>query len=421
MQALSLAHFGIICPPITGHVDPAAAVGRTLIRRGHRVTMFHVRDLEAKALSEGLEFTGLGDSDFPPGTLENSVATLAELSGLASLKFAIRCECRISDLILKHGPEAIRSAGVDALLVDQNSPAAASVAQYLDLPFLSMCTSLPLNREPYIPPPFAGWQYSASSFAFVRNALGNSIANYFVKPIQETVNSWRGRWKLEPLRTPDDSFSPLAQIAQMPREFDFPRRHLPGSFHYLGPWFDSSHDAVPFPYELLDGRPLIYGSIGTLQSPNHKFFSIMAQACSHLNAQLVLALGKSGTAPVPEFPGNPVVVRYAPQTALLARAAATITHSGMNTTQQSLYFGVPLVAIPITHDQPAIAARLTRTGAGTVIRPDKLTAEGLRDALCAVIKEGSSYRAAASRMQDAIRRSAGRDGAADIAEQLIGS
>jgi len=383
--------------------------------------MFHVRDLEAKALSEGLEFAGLGDSDFPPGTLENSVATLAELSGLASLKFAIRCECRISELILKHGPGAIRSAGIDALLIDQNSPAAASVAQYLDLPFLSMCTSLPLNREPYIPPPFAGWQYSASSFAFVRNALGNSLVSCFVRPIHETLNSWRERWKLKPLRTPDDSFSPLAQIAQMPRDFDFPRQHLPGSFHYLGPWFDSSNHAVPFPYERLDGRPLIYGSIGTLQSANHRFFSIMAQACSQLNVQLVLTLGKTGTTPVPEFPGNPVVVRYAPQADLLARAAATITHSGMNTTQQSLYFGVPLVAIPITHDQPAIAARLARTQAGIVIRPEKLTVEGLRDALRAVMQEGSSYRAAASRMQGAIRRSAGRDGAADIAERLVGS
>jgi zeaxanthin glucosyltransferase len=383
--------------------------------------MFHVRDLEAKARSEGLEFRGLEDSDFPPGTLENFVARLAELSGMASLKFAIRCECRISELILKHGPEAVRAAGVDALLVDQNSPAAASVAQYLDLPFLSMCTSLPLNREPYIPPTFTGWQYSDSSFAFVRNALGNSIASYFVRPIHETVNAWRERWKLKPLRTPDDSFSPRAQIAQMPREFDFPRQHLSGSFHYLGPWFDSSHDAVPFPYERLDGRPLIYGSIGTLQSPNHGFFSIMALACSKLNAQLVLTLGKPGTAPVPEFPGNPITVRYAPQTALLARAAATITHAGMNTTQQSLYFGAPLVAIPITHDQPAIAARLARTGAGIVIQPDKLTAEGLRDALCAVLRAGGSYRAAASRMRDAIRRSAGRDGAADIAEKLIRS
>lgn len=116
-------------------------MGRTLIRRGHRVTMFHVRDLEAKARSEGLEFTGLGDGDFPPETLESRVKRLAELSGMASLKFAIRCECRISDLILKHGPEAIGSAGIDALLVDQNSPAAATVAQYLDLPLLSMCTS----------------------------------------------------------------------------------------------------------------------------------------------------------------------------------------------------------------------------------------------------------------------------------------
>jgi len=50
-----------------------------------------------------------------------------------------------------------------------------------------------------------------------------------------------------------------------------------------------------------------------------------------------------------------------------------------------------------------------------------MTAEGARAALCAVMQAGSSYRAAASRMHDAIRRSAGRDGSAVIAAPLIGS
>ena len=416
-----MAHFGIVCPPLTGHVDPAAAVGRTLIRRGHRVTMFSVPDLSTRAISAGLGFCALGAAEFPAGALAESLARLALLNGLASLRFAIACECRISDVILKYGPGAMRSAGLDALLIDQNAPAAASVAQHLELPFLSMCTSLPLNREPLIPPPFVGWPYSDSLFARARNFLGNTIASRLVNPIQQTINSYRRPWKLKPLRTPDDSFSPLAQIAQMPREFDFPRQHLPATFHYLGPWFDASDRQTPFPFERLDGRPLVYGSIGTLQSPNHRFFPIMAEACLTLNVQLVLALGKPDATGVPDLPGNAVVVPYAPQADMLSRAAATITHSGMNTTQQSLFFGVPLVAVPITHDQPAIAARLARTGAGIVIPPEKLTADRLRRALRAVMTEGGSYRMAAEEMQAAIRRSGGQERAADIAEQLLGS
>lgn len=60
---------------------------------------------------------------------------------------------------------------------------------------------------------------------------------------------------------------------------------------------------------------------------------------------------------LPELPGNPIVVNYAPQLELLKIADLTITHAGVNTTLESLSNGVPLVAIPITNDQPGVAAR----------------------------------------------------------------
>jgi len=46
--------------------------------------------------------------------------------------------------------------------------------------------------------------------------------------------------------------------------------------------------------------------------------------------------------------GSPLVVEYAPQLELLAKARLTITHAGLNTVLDSLSNGVPLVAIPIT-------------------------------------------------------------------------
>jgi MGT family glycosyltransferase len=136
-----------------------------------------------------------------------------------------------------------------------------------------------------------------------------------------------------------------------------------------------------------------------------------------LDAQLVLSLGDVSGADVPTLPGNPLVVNYAPQTELLSRAALTITHSGMNTTQQSLYFGVPMIAIPLAHDQPAIAARLGRTGAGIVIPPRQLSHSRLREAVELVLLRNSSYRQQARHLQEAIRQAGGLNRAADIVEQ----
>ena len=413
-----MSHFAIVCPPISGHLDPLAAVGRNLVRRGHRVTVFHIADLESKVRSHGLEFAPLGGDRFPPGTLSASVAKLAALHGPASLKFAVRCACDISEAILETGPAAFESAGVNAVIVDQNEPAGASVAEYLGLPFLSACTSLPLNREPFIPPPFVGWAYRPDWFGRLRNRLGFVFSDRFIAPLQKTLNRHRAHWKLPLLEKPDDSFSPYAQIAQMPRSFDFPRRSLPDAFHYLGPWFDDHSSRIPFPFEKLDGRPIIYGSIGTLQQAESDKFRIMAESCAELDAQLVLSLGQPDQKQTRELPGNPIVVNYAPQIEILRRAAVTITHAGLNTSQQSLYFGVPMVAIPLTHDQPAIAARLARTGAGIVIRPRSLSIERLRAALQRLLRQDNPYRQTALEIKRESRASGGVDAAADIALEV---
>jgi zeaxanthin glucosyltransferase len=415
-----MAHFAIICPPISGHVDPLAAVGRALVRRGHRVTVFHVRDLEPKVQAHQLEFVALGNADFPPGTLNATVAKLAGLKGSQSLKFAIQCASALAYSILNDGPQALRAAGVDVALVDQNEPAGGSVAEHLGIPFVSMCTSLPLNREPLIPPPFVAWPYSRSLFSRARNTIGYAVSDHFIAPIQKALNSYRAKWKLPLLQAPDDSFSKRSQLAQMTRDSDFPREHLPPCFRYLGPWFDDRSKAIPFPYEKLDGRPLIYGSIGTLQEERSDIFRVMAEACAPLDAQLVLSLGHPESKQGRELPGNPLVVNYAPQIDILQRAAVTITHSGMNTTQQSLRFGAPMVAIPLAHDQPAIAARLARTGAGIVIPPRKLTVLKLRSALEALLPSENSFRSAAANLRGAAEAAGGVSAAVRILEEIAG-
>lgn len=111
----------------------------------------------------------------------------------------------------------------------------------------------------------------------------------------------------------------------------------------------------------MTGQPLIYASLGTLQNRLQYVFQYIAQACVGLDAQLIISLG-GGISPesIPELPGSPLVVGYAPQLELLQKASLVITHAGLNTTIESLSHGVPMVAIPISLDQPGVAARITQ-------------------------------------------------------------
>jgi zeaxanthin glucosyltransferase len=101
---------------------------------------------------------------------------------------------------------------------------------------------------------------------------------------------------------------------------------------------------------------------------------------------------------------------------LLARASLTITHAGLNTVLDSMTNGVPVVAVPITYEQPAIARRVEWAGAGETIALNRLTPERLRRAARAVL-ETPRYRAAAQKLSESIRNAGGTARAADIVEQ----
>jgi UDP:flavonoid glycosyltransferase YjiC (YdhE family) len=93
-----------------------------------------------------------------------------------------------------------------------------------------------------------------------------------MSPVMQVLSAWRKRWGLKPLRDAADSFSPLAQISQMTRGFDFPRDELPPCFTYAGPLRGAAPTPVSFPWEELDERPLIYASLGTLQHAKREIF-----------------------------------------------------------------------------------------------------------------------------------------------------
>jgi zeaxanthin glucosyltransferase len=245
------------------------------------------------------------------------------------------------------------------------------------------------------------------------------VSDRLTKPIADAVATFRHEWKLPALASPDDSFSRLAQICQMPREFDFPRTALPEAFHYVGPLRGKPPRPIAFPWDRLDGRPLVYASLGTLQNSREPLFRTFAEACRGLEVQLVVSHG--GGLAMDEaagLPGDPLVVGYAPQVDLLARAALTITHAGLNTVLDSMTNGVPVVAVPITYEQPAIARRIEWAGAGQTIALNRLTPDRLREAASAVL-EHREYRAAAQRIAGSIRTAGGTRRAADIVEKAV--
>ena len=415
-----MTHLGVLCPPVGGHINTFIPLCHELKKRGYRISVFGLSNLQEKTTSADLEFWALGISEYPPGAVEKHLACLGELSGKAALIYTIKLYTQAAEILLREGPQTIREAGVDALLVDQSLLEAGTIAEHLNIPFITICSALLMNPDLKIPPIWFPWQYSPSWWAQLRNLGGILFVAKIGTSLRKLIGSQRKQWNLPPYKTFDDVCSPLAQISQEPVEFEFPRSSLPSNFHFTGPFANMvSHKPVNFPFEKLTGQRLIYASLGTVQNRLLWVFQAITEACADLDVQLVISLGSTANfESTPRHSGTSIVVNYAPQLEILQKAALMITHAGLNSAMEALSFGVPMVAIPIANDQPGVAARIAWTGTGEVVPLPHLNVSRLRAAITKVLSE-NSYKKNALRLKEAIHRAQGVGGAADIVEKAI--
>src|SRR5262249_5343976 len=119
------------------------------------------------------------------------------------------------------------------------------------------------------------------------------------------------------------------------------------------------------------------------------------------------------------IPANVVVVSHAPQIEILERSSLCITHAGLNTALESLANGVPMLALPITNDQPGVAARIVAKGLGMVLSPDQASPWNIQAVIQQVLGD-FTLRHNAHKMQEAIRRIDGLSIAAGLLEKAFG-
>lgn len=420
-----MAHFAMLAPEAAGHLFPMGSLACELMRRGHEVTLIALP--QAKPLAEQLQLplVELTD-DAPRCTIGRPTRMTANLLGL-SWAIGLRSRfCWKSELILSQVPQVLDRLGIDGLLVDQSILAGGSVAEHLGLPFVTVCSALMWNEEPQVPPHCTGWSWSAGAWARGRNRAGYSTWETFMRPVLQVINRYRSEWRLEPLERSTQTISRFAQISQLCPELDFPRRELAPTCHLVG----SLAAARPrrdddFPWERLDGRPLIFASMGTVRvAQNVSVFRKIATACAGRDAQLVLSLGRwTGESQSPqeqlgELPGDPLLVGFAPQLALLEKATMMITHAGQNTTLEALHQGVPLVALPRSADQPALAARLEHAGVGLRASFSRFTPDELRGLISRLLTE-DSFRDRAGEMSRSLAKAGGVVRAADVVERVM--
>jgi MGT family glycosyltransferase len=186
---------------------------------------------------------------------------------------------------------------------------------------------------------------------------------------------------------------------------------------FVGPAIPAAPPDIEFPFDQLGSeRPLIYISLGTVFNDNPSFFRDCIAAFAESDYQVVMTLGKRlPIETLGEIPPNFIVRSYVPQLQILKHADLFITHGGVNSVHQGLYYGVPLLLVPQQLEQALVAARLAELGAGAVLR--KPSTASLRS-MAGRLLDDRSYRLQAVALSEDLMSAGGVSRAADEIEVL---
>lgn len=416
---MKIAFLGVRVP---GHLNPMTTLARRLKNRGHDVVFISVLDTEPFVLAAQLPFIPYCEKELPLGSVRQMTDQLSKLQGQAALEFSISAVASGLESSFRNLPQTLLENRVDALVLDQVDYGLGLVPMYLGMPYVHVSNALHLDYSGNTPFCTFDWKHETTPEALARNQAGvrgfmqvyepaTSIARAYAKQVGLDIDWTR----------PFATMSELAWLTQTPKEFDFESSHWPSQFHYTGPF----HDGVgriesDFPWNRLMGEPLVYASMGTLQNGLESVFNTIAEAVgTRREMQLVLSIGPAlDSKYIGSLLPNCIVVNHAPQMELLKRSALCITHAGLNTVLESLTQGVPMVAIPITNDQPGVAARIAHTQTGAYLSLQEMTSSRLSTLVDQVLSN-SEYRENAAKMKQAITKSNGLERAVELLEQAF--
>lgn len=405
--------FGFICPQVPGHLNPLTALARHLHMRNHDVVFLY------SSGADGLPYVPAIEKD----VIAEHRAEFSRKQGEDALKLGFRVVVSQSESILKSLSNIVQSNQIDALVIDCVSFYAELPAVQLGIPYIHVSAGMHFDYTGHTPLSLYNWPHETTTAALARNQDG--VAS-FAQTLNEVNGGIRAYANAAGLKidwdNPGSTLSPWASISQVPKAFDFESSHWPPQFHHAGPFHDGKgREPVDFPWDRITGEPLIYASMGTIVNGRPEVFrTIIAALAKNKDLQLVLSIGDQiDPQELGPAPANAIIVKRVPQLELLERASVCITHAGLNTVLESLAQGVPQVAIPVTADQPGVAARIAHHRTGAVSSMDKLTADHLSMLLNEVL-HNSVYRNNARRLQKAIAEANGLSVAVDIIEQSLG-
>jgi len=402
-----------ISPPLQGHMNPMASIAHGLQDNGLDVMFIGLSEIAGNV--KKFEFCSIGDSAFKNGDIRRITKKMSKLKGMRMGRvWQKNFSNKWSDVVCKELPAVLRREGVDFIVCDQLEPAVALVADYLSIPFITICNAMAIVMDLSLPPFFVSWDYEISEKRLKINNGFYKVADFILKRDTRVLEKWRKKWDM-PERIGMERYfavSKLATLSQQTESLEFPLTKINKEWHYCGPFRNDVLLPYIKPEVPEDGMKNVYISLGSLQGSRFKLLKKCVKACNALNLRaIVVHAGLLGKDKIKKLEKYAEVFDYLKQPDIFDDCDILISHCGLNTALDALSYGRPVVAIPIGIEQGAIATKIKRVGCAIVVK--KPRKKKIQNALSEIMND-PSYLNNCEILKDEIHSSGGVDKAISI-------
>jgi len=386
--------------PGHGHVNPSLPLVAELVRRGHQIAYFITESYRARVEAAGATFQ-------PYAAIDDDYFDARGLSGSVPAKVAYELITTAGE-VLPELLETARAAQPDYVMFDGMCPWGYWLARILGVPAVASLSLMPLSARALLSP--------QTLRAFLPVMFRDMDKRLEVNKRSRALGK---KYGIAPL----DSASLLMALGDISISYTSSyfqpfASSVNRSIRFVGWSVDDSSSANPFPFEQAHGRRLIYVSLGTVSNNDAAFFRMCIEAFTGSDDFVIMTTGNRVN---PEsfgaLPENVSIHSWVPQIDVLKRAALFITHGGMNSVHDGLYYGTPLLLIPQQEEQAYTSLRVVELGAGLMLKKAQANVGTIRNHAARLLAD-TRFKAEADRIGDTFRAAGGVALAANEIEAL---
>ncbi|MBU6134671.1 glycosyltransferase [Clostridium tertium] len=380
------------CIPASGHTNPTIEVVRELVSRGNEVWYYSFNEFKDKIQDAGANFISCDDylpelrpedekkigKDFP-ALIEMVVDTTISLDKKVCAELeSIKPDCIVSDSLCFWGK---------------------LFAKKLDIPYICSTTTFAFNK-------YTAKMMKQGINEIIRMILGMGRINkklellrshgYYVKDFVSMIQNDN---ETDTIVYTSKEFQPMVDT-------------FSSKYYFVGP--SVANIVVKQEERKLEK---IYISLGTVNNKNIKFYQNCIKAFKDCDIDVVMSIGKgTSISELGNIPDNFEVRNSVEQIKVLQDVEVFITHCGMNSVNESLYYGVPMVMYPQQSEQGMVCRRVADLDAGIVLKRN--SPKCIKEAVLEVISN-NKYKENAEKLGKSFRSAGGYKKAAEAILKII--